>query len=268
MSMYRMLVFDTGSSERMKSPCNWHYFYLIFAAGTVGLSEPSAPSNHLKQRSMYEISSADSLDVGDQAELPSPGTDKHLTYARVVEEKDKSQSETSPIQKASTNLESVQKTSRTHSNLFSSKLLNSCIIASERTRGLCALVIAFCVLLSHINLPLLGYSIGRSDSNVTSKPLYIILLTDITVVLTRMFLDKKGVVVSRESEEEKTGAPQDNKENWDVTVMLLERGLVAYRTIRAVFTDFSIYAVVQKQNWKQHINKRMILPFIKKKHFF
>ncbi|KAE8714709.1 putative Transcriptional factor TINY [Hibiscus syriacus] len=83
---------------------------------------------------------------------------------------------------------------------------------------------------------------GTVDSNVSSKPLYIILLTDFTTALSRLFLDRKGV--SGEAEEEKPAASQDDKENWDVTVILLERGLVTYRTIRALFTDFSIYAVV------------------------
>ncbi|KAL4366600.1 hypothetical protein GQ457_05G023940 [Hibiscus cannabinus] len=195
------------------------------SAAPVGLSEAS-----LKQA---EISSANSQDVGSQAELPDKGTDKHATCARLVGEKDKSQPETSSVRKASTNTESLQKTSRNQPNKFSSKLLNSCIIASERPRSFCALVIAFCVLLSHFNFPL---RIGTADSNVASKPLYIILLTDFAIVLSRLVLDKKGV--SGEAEEEK------NKENWDATVMLLERGLVAYQTIRALFTDFSIYAVV------------------------
>ncbi|KAK8519699.1 hypothetical protein V6N13_104822 [Hibiscus sabdariffa] len=211
------------------------------SAAPVGLSEASTSST-LKQGGMHEISSANSQDVGSKAELLDKGTDKHVTSARLVGEKDKSQPETSSIRKASTNTESLQKTSRNQPNKFSSKLLNSCIIASEGPRSFCALVIAFCVLLSHFNFPLLGLSIGTADSNVASKPLYIILLTDFAIVLSRLFLGKKGV--SGEGEEEKPAASQDNKENWDATVMLLERGLVAYQTLRALFTDFSIYAVV------------------------
>ncbi|GMI86154.1 hypothetical protein HRI_002284700 [Hibiscus trionum] len=211
------------------------------SAAPVGLSEASTSST-LKQGGMNEISSANSQDGGSQAELPNKGTDKHVTSARFVGEKDKSQPETSSIRKASTNTESLQKTSRNQPIQFSSKLLNSCITASERPRSLCALVISLCVLLSHINFPLLGLSIGTAQSNVASKPLYIILLTDFAIVLGRLFLGKKGV--SGEAEEEKPAASQDNKENWDATVMLLERGLAAYHTIRALFTDFSIYAVV------------------------
>ncbi|GMI73190.1 hypothetical protein like AT1G52343 [Hibiscus trionum] len=206
------------------------------SAAPVGLSEASTSST-LKQGGMHEISSANSQDVGSQAQLSNQSIS-----ARDVGEKDKPKPETSSVRKESTNTESLPKTSRTQPNLFSSKLLNSCIIASERTRSLCALVIAFCVLLSHINFPLLGLSIGTPDSNIASKPLYLILLTDFAIVLGRLLLGKKGV--SGEAEEEKGAASQENKENWDATVVLLERGLVAYRTMRALFTDFSIYAVV------------------------
>ncbi|MBA0822886.1 hypothetical protein Goarm_019654 [Gossypium armourianum] len=202
------------------------------SAGPAGLSEASTSSN-LIQGGTHEISSANSVDVG---------TDKHPMSGRAVGEKDKSKA--MQDRKPSTNAESVQKACRNQPNLFSSKLVNSCIIASERARSLCALVIAICVLLSHINFPLLGLSIGRSDSNVASKPLYIILLTDLAIVLSRLFLDKKGVVSAEVEEEKPAAASQDNKENWDGAVMLLERGLVAYQTMRALFIDFSIYAVV------------------------
>ncbi|KAE8669911.1 hypothetical protein F3Y22_tig00112215pilonHSYRG00309 [Hibiscus syriacus] len=133
------------------------------SAAPVGLSEASTSST-LKQGGMPEISSANTRDIGSQAELLSKGTDKHVTSARTV------------------------------------------------------------------------------DSNVSSTPLYIILLTDFTIVLSRLFLDRKEVSV--EAEEEKPAASQGDKESLDATVMLLERGLVAYRTIQALLTDFSIYAVV------------------------
>ncbi|TYG75941.1 hypothetical protein ES288_D03G073400v1 [Gossypium darwinii] len=202
------------------------------SAGPAGPSEASTSSN-LIQGGTHEISSANSVDVG---------TDKHPMSGRAVGEKDKSKA--MQDRKPSTNAESVQKACRNQPNLFSSKLVNSCIIASERARSLCALFIAICVLLSHINFPLLGLSIGRSDSNVASKPLYVILLTDLAIVLSRLFLDKKGVVSAEVEEEKPAAASQENKENWDGAVMLLERGLVAYQTMRALFIDFSIYAVV------------------------
>ncbi|XP_022714508.1 uncharacterized protein LOC111274132 [Durio zibethinus] len=219
--------------------------YLIgFAAGPVGVGDASSFS-YLKHGGMYEISSVNALDVGGQSglKLQKPGTDKDAISAIVVGERDelKPLKETSSLQKASSNADSLQKPCKNQLDFFSSKRLNSCIIASERTRSFCALLIALFVLLSYSDYTLLGMNIFRSESIVASRPLYIIFLTDLTVVLGRLFLDKKGD--SEEAEEEKAGC-QNNKRNWEGAVKLLERGLVVYQTIRALFIDCSIYAVV------------------------
>ncbi|XVF74598.1 hypothetical protein PTKIN_Ptkin13bG0122700 [Pterospermum kingtungense] len=190
-------------------------------------------------------SSLNSLDVGGQANLKSqkPETGKDAISASFMGKRGELQplQGKSSVQKTSTNSESLQKSCRNQPNFFSSKRLNSCIIASERTRGFCALLIAIFVLLSSIDYPLLGMKIGRSESIIASRPLYIILLTDLTVVLGQLFLDKKGDF--EEAEEEKEGS-QINRQNWKGAVKLLERGLVFYQTIRALFIDCSIYAVV------------------------
>ncbi|XWS11907.1 hypothetical protein CRYUN_Cryun37aG0045400 [Craigia yunnanensis] len=202
-------------------------------------------SSSLKHSVIYEISTVNSLDVRGQAELklPKPETDKDAISTLIVGERDKLQplQEKSSLQKASTNAEILQKPCRNQPNFFSSKTLNSCIIASEKTRSLCALLIALFVLLSYIDYPLLGMNIVRSEGIVASRPLYIILLTDLTVVISRLFLYKKGY--SEEAEEDKA-AFQNNRHNWEGAVKLLERGLVVYQTIRAPFIDYSIYAVV------------------------
>ncbi|XP_007024130.2 PREDICTED: uncharacterized protein LOC18595909 [Theobroma cacao] len=214
------------------------------SAGPVVAGDASS-SSYLNHRGSYEILGANSLDVGGQAELKfqKQGTDKDAISALVVGERGELQplQETSSLQRASSNLEPLQKPCRNQPNFFSSNRLNSCIIASERTRSFCALLIALFVLLSYIDYPLLGMNIVRSESIVASRPLYIILLTDLTVVLGQMFLDKKGD--SEEAENKKAGS-QNNRQSWAGAVKLLERGLVAYQTIRALFIDCSIYAVV------------------------
>lgn len=78
----------------------------------------------------------------------------------------------------------------------------------------------------------------KSESVVASRPLYIILLTDVTIVLARMILVRREDV-----EEERVVVPQDGH-NWVEAVKLLERGLVVYQAIRGVFIDFSVYVVV------------------------
>lgn len=120
--------------------------------------------------------------------------------------------------------------------LFSSRRLNYCIVASERIRSICAFVIALLVVLSFM----LGLNMVHSGSGIFSRPLYILVLTDITIVLARIYADKQGDF--EEAEEEK--AVQNDADNWTGAVKLMERGLVLYQTIRALFIDFSIYSVV------------------------
>ncbi|XVF26732.1 hypothetical protein REPUB_Repub14bG0043700 [Reevesia pubescens] len=225
-------------------PAPRRYLSNKISAGPVGVSEDST-SSYLKHGGIREISSVNSLDVGGQAELKlqKPGTDKDAISALLFGERDELQplQETTSLQKTSSSVESLQKPCRNQPDFFSSKRLISCIIASERTRSFCALLIALFVLVSYIDYPLVGMNIVSPESIVASRPLYIILLTDLTVVLGRLFLDKKGD--SEEAEEEKSGSP-NNRHNWEGAVKLLERGLVAYQTLRALFIDFSIYAVV------------------------
>ncbi|OMO54116.1 hypothetical protein CCACVL1_28041 [Corchorus capsularis] len=205
---------------------------------------PPSLDNHLSDHQSsggvtggsHEISRAKTFDRGSHAELklPKPRTNKD---ALSVGERN----QLKPIlHEASSKAESHQKPSSSNQpNFFSSKRLNSCIIASERTRSFCALLISFLVLVSYIDFPL----IGRSQSIIASRPVYIILLTDVTVVLGRLFLNKEGEP-EEAAEDEKAGSNLTNRQNWTGAVKLLERGLVAYQTIRALFIDFSIYAAV------------------------
>ncbi len=43
---------------------------------------------------------------------------------------------------------------------------------------------------------------------------------------------------------EERKVPREENQNWDGAVKVLERGLVAYQSVRAVFIDCSIYMVV------------------------
>lgn len=139
------------------------------------------------------------------------------------------------IQKASKG-PTEKPTKREAASLFSSRRLNYCIVASERIRSVCALGIALLVVFSFM----LGVNMVKSGSGIFSRPLYILVLTDITIVLARMYDDKQGDF--EEAEEEKI--VQNDADNWTGAVKLMERGLVFYQTIRALFTDFSIYSVV------------------------
>ncbi|XP_031250244.1 uncharacterized protein LOC116108095 [Pistacia vera] len=126
-------------------------------------------------------------------------------------------------------------------NLFSCKQVNSCIIASQNTRSFCALIIALLVVLSYIDYPYFGMNIVRSEGIVASRPLYILLLTDVTIVLAQLYLEER--THSEEAEKEKV-IPQEEKHNLIQAIQIMEKGLVVYQSIWAVFIDFSIYVVV------------------------
>lgn len=127
-------------------------------------------------------------------------------------------------------------------NFFSSKRINSCIIASQRSRVICSLIIASLVLISYIDYPLLGINIVSSESIIASRPLYIVLLTDVTIVLVRLFRER-GNHGTEESERERMVSKEDG-DNWVGAVKLLERGLAVYQAVRGIFIDCSVYLVV------------------------
>lgn len=134
------------------------------------------------------------------------------------------------------------KTHPSKPKLFTSKRINASILASQTTRVFCSLIIASLSVLSHVNHPLsIIWNMVRSESVVASKPLYILLLTDATIVLARMLAErqKDGGVAEEEIEKMK-----EDGRNWDSAVKVLERGLVFYQAFRAIFIDFSVYAVV------------------------
>ncbi|KAG8656336.1 hypothetical protein MANES_04G123600v8 [Manihot esculenta] len=114
---------------------------------------------------------------------------------------------------------SVQKAS-THSNFFSSKQINTCIIASERTRVTCSLIIASLVIISYIDYQLFGFDIVSSESFI-ARPFYIILLTDVTIVLSQLFLENAR---DCDEVEKEINAAQEDEDNLAGAVNLLERG--------------------------------------------
>ncbi|XP_024979142.1 uncharacterized protein LOC112516365 [Cynara cardunculus var. scolymus] len=144
---------------------------------------------------------------------------------------------TSRIHKVSSDRKSSLKQHGIHLNLYSLKELNFCIIASETTRVSCSIVIALLVVLSNINL---HRNIVQSRSFISSNPLYILLLTDVTIVIGWLTLNRFRF---SEKIEEEVRLKED-KEIWGGAFRILEIGLVAHQMVRAVFIDFSFYAVI------------------------
>lgn len=126
---------------------------------------------------------------------------------------------------------------------FSARKISSCIIASEPTRSICSFTIALLVVFSYIDKPVFGWNLVKSESIVASRPLYILLLTDLSIIFARLHIERRKIL-EYENERETTISASREGQTWDSAVKVLENGLVVYQIIRAVFIDFSIYTVV------------------------
>ncbi|GAB4850193.1 hypothetical protein Ancab_029487 [Ancistrocladus abbreviatus] len=149
--------------------------------------------------------------------------------------------DTSFVQRKSVDNEPVQKLSWGWHNIFTAKELSSCITASESTRIFCSILIALLVVLSYVDYPLLGMNIVNSKSIIAAKPLYMLLMTDIMVMVAHLISERRRKF---ESPEEDVEVVQEKELNWAMAVRILERGLVAHQTIRAIFIDCSLYVVI------------------------
>ncbi|XP_023523624.1 uncharacterized protein LOC111787802 [Cucurbita pepo subsp. pepo] len=146
------------------------------------------------------------------------------------------------VQKACIDNEPLPKTKPSKPRLITSKRLNASILASQTTRVFCSLIIASLAILSQVDIPLtIIRNIVRSETVMASKPLYILLLTNATIVVARMLAEKQK---DRGEAEEECEKMKEDAQNWDSAVKVLERGLVFYQAFRAFFIDFSVYAVV------------------------
>lgn len=123
---------------------------------------------------------------------------------------------------------------QTQRSLFTAGQIRSSIAASENTRMSCSVATAVLVIASCMGFPVAGIIILR--------PVYLLLLTNITIVLGRAILGERG-------KESRTGrrrsAPTVGGNGLaDQLGKALELGLLMQKIIGALFMDFSIYAVV------------------------
>ncbi|XP_039063112.1 uncharacterized protein LOC120207760 isoform X2 [Hibiscus syriacus] len=126
-------------------------------------------------------------------------------------------------------------------NFFTPKQVSSAIDASEQARLFCSVIVAVLVVLVRLGFPHLG---TRFLGNIISfRPLYLILLTNVTLVMGRLLLGDH--VSSRKviPEENKPSSAADN--NWaEQLSKTLEVGLVAKKAIDALFMDCSVYLII------------------------
>lgn len=235
--------------------CNVAFGFFGPAAGTEGPVTSSSPHQLLKHSSLV-VPREKTYDIGRQVEPQEPKYEgkvdpqgpkyeaKSVNEVAVADKCTGSRPEPTAapkVEKPSNDTKLLPKPSRNELNLFSCKQINSCIIASQGTRSFCALMIALLVVLSYIDDALLGINRVSSESVEALRPLYILLLTDVTIVLAHVFLKQQKQC--EEAEKERV-EPQEDGNNMTQAVQLMERSLVVYQTARAVFIDFSIYTVV------------------------
>ncbi|KAK9098899.1 hypothetical protein Syun_025944 [Stephania yunnanensis] len=117
--------------------------------------------------------------------------------------------------------------------------VSSSISASENIRVLCSVCLAFLVILSHLRFPLLGSRIIKGI--VASRPLYLLLLTDISIIFAPLFLKQSGC--QKPQEELKKIPAEERNSHAEAIGKALEVALVLYKIFTAAFLDCSIYVV-------------------------
>ncbi|XP_047328391.1 uncharacterized protein LOC124931860 [Impatiens glandulifera] len=176
-----------------------------------------------------------------ESELRKCGTT--LKSKRNPFEEDEERDENQPLLSP----EKVPKQSSIDANLHSSmnyfgsftfKEINASIIESENTRVITSVAIAVLIVFSNINLP--RHVVVRSRSTIASKPLYILMLIDVTIILIQLLEKQRR---GHEEVEDKKKVSQEH-ENLDGALRILEMGLVLYQTVRGLFIDCSFYLVI------------------------
>nr|XP_043610338.1 uncharacterized protein LOC122582056 [Erigeron canadensis] len=118
---------------------------------------------------------------------------------------------------------------------FTPSQLRRAITASESIRRICCFAAAFLVLLSYAGFPILGNSTIKNI--ILTRPLFLLILTNITIVIAPPLLEK---VKQKEHRRSSTG--EAGFANHVGTI--LEWGLVMKTGSSALFMDCSIYSLV------------------------
>ncbi|XP_059642254.1 uncharacterized protein LOC132284188 [Cornus florida] len=128
-----------------------------------------------------------------------------------------------------------------HRKLFTPNQIRSAVSASESTRIYCSLAAAILVVLSYVGFPVLGSYMIKNI--VLRRPLYLLLLTNISIVLARLLLENQRGFAR--SEQGGNNIPSIGGNGLAEQVgNALESGLVLQNIMGAVFMDCSVYAIV------------------------
>lgn len=143
------------------------------------------------------------------------------------------------VSQISSSLQSTERAHRqlgqNHRNPFTAGQVRAAIAASEKIRIYSSVAAAILVISSYIQLPVVG-------SVLIFKPVYLLLLTSISIVLARLILGREGAD-SRNRQRSSVPSIGGNGAI-DQLGKALESGLLLQKVFGALFMDFSIYAVV------------------------
>ncbi|KAG8381871.1 hypothetical protein BUALT_Bualt05G0017900 [Buddleja alternifolia] len=136
-----------------------------------------------------------------------------------------------------TTLLNLQPEQQNQHNLITTRQIHSAISASENIRTFCSITAGILVMLSYTGFPMLSSHVFTSV--VFFRPVYLLLLTNISIVIGRLVLGAQGAV-------QRTSSVPTFGGNGLVDQMgkALELGLLLKKISGAFFMDFSIYAVV------------------------
>lgn len=122
--------------------------------------------------------------------------------------------------------------------VFTSKQISHAISASENIRILCAVSIALLVVMSTHGYCLGGTFLGTIPN---LRPLYLVLLTDTTIIIGHLFVSRKSY--SKDGEEARRTRQEESGLANNIG-NALEIGLLFQKALNAAFMDCSICAVI------------------------
>uniref|UniRef100_A0A6N2NEU2 Uncharacterized protein n=1 Tax=Salix viminalis TaxID=40686 RepID=A0A6N2NEU2_SALVM len=127
------------------------------------------------------------------------------------------------------------------SRLVTPNQISSAIAASEKPRLRCSVVIGLLVVLAYLGFPLLGSNFARSI--IGFRPLYLLLLTNLTLVIVPLLFDNRRGF-ERAVDAESKIASTDGSDWIEQAGNVMEVGLVIQKAMDAAFMDCSVYAVI------------------------
>ncbi|XP_047323457.1 uncharacterized protein LOC124927141 [Impatiens glandulifera] len=128
---------------------------------------------------------------------------------------------------------------------FSPSKISFAVATSETVRFFCSMVFAILPVLSHNGFPILGNSFIKSI--IVFRPFYLLLLTNTTIVVSRLVLDSQRGSSSSVKTDQQENDHVPSAGEFDLAEQIgktLELGFVLQNVVGAIFIDFSVYATV------------------------